>query len=296
MDVRIFLFAVGIICILTAAFLTVRQLVQRKKRKKTSDLVFALAFCAVLCAAGAGLLFPQIAVWREAAQPLYSETVRYAAMTKDTDAVRKLLSEGRSANESYDTDGWTPLICACQSFSDNDDPQAALAIVNLLLDAGADPDRTDRYGYSPLLFAAGENGYSEIVARLLQERVAVDRRVGETTALKQACLCGDTESARLLLAAGARMDGDTYNPLPDAVYPGRFAKYEMVKLLLDAGADTATQVVFYEDDGSSYSVTLREALRLDYESYIDAGCPAYDFGAGVSDYEDNYDRIFALLP
>jgi uncharacterized protein len=60
--------------------------------------------------------------------------------------------------------GWTPLI---EAIILNDGGPRQQAIVKLLLDYGASPHLTDKYGVSPLELARGK-GYSEIADLLVQ--------------------------------------------------------------------------------------------------------------------------------
>ncbi len=83
--------------------------------------------------------------------------------------------------------------------------QGALAIVNALLTAGADVNRTDARGRTPLLLA--ESGGHRDVADRLQEAGAVDR-AEDREQIRQAQLVravaeGDSERVRQLLADGA---------------------------------------------------------------------------------------------
>jgi ankyrin repeat protein len=141
--------------------------------------------------------------------------------------------------------------------------------VALLLAAGADPEASGDWGFTPLLMASLTAGARDSVALLLQEGASVERRAvngavplfaassrGDfetvellmragarfepallSTALVYAANCGDTDSARSLLALGAPIDAPAlqdHTPLTAAA----IASYEdCLRLFLDAGAD-----------------------------------------------------------
>ena len=86
--------------------------------------------------------------------------LHYAAVDADVGRVRSLLASGAAVGAA-DDDGWTPLHFAVQSH--------AHEICELLLHAGTPVDAVDSYGNTPLgraVFAS--DGRSEIVALLLR--------------------------------------------------------------------------------------------------------------------------------
>ena len=149
----------------------------------------------------------------------------------NTDKVRQLLSNGVNPNCSPSYFGTTPLrIAAVKGHKD---------IVEMLLDAGIDPDREDGGDQTPLMFAAG-NGRVGIV-KLLLEAGANPNRADDTgtTPLHKASYFGQKEIAQMLIDAGADINrindfvgGRT--PLKWAVYHGH---QDVVELLRNAGAD-----------------------------------------------------------
>lgn len=100
----------------------------------------------------------------------------------------------RGADMNYRSpSGYTALYLACA--------RGHVEITRLLLDRGADPCIG-----RPLLLAASEAGHVDIVRLLLSRRVVdVDETdgTGGTTALMEACSCGRSDVARVLLDAGA---------------------------------------------------------------------------------------------
>lgn len=144
----------------------------------------------------------------------------------------KLLADPALARERYS--GRTLLHGAAAAGS--------LAMVELLLHLGAEPDITDAGGHAPLYCLANEckvRGGGKVVRALVQAGASLDARDGvkHCTALHMAARRGNVEVAEALLDCGADIEvrdslGDT--PLRRAV---NCDKTEMATLLLARGAD-----------------------------------------------------------
>ncbi|MBF0471347.1 MAG: ankyrin repeat domain-containing protein [Gammaproteobacteria bacterium] len=110
-------------------------------------------------------------------------------------------------------------------------------LVRLLLGAGADPERVDGHGQTPLQIAAAE-GKRALVQLLLQRGAAVDGTgAGDETPLFIAVQRGYLELAQQLIRAGADIElrnGSGRTPLSYAAERG---EYRLVKGLLELGAD-----------------------------------------------------------
>jgi ankyrin repeat protein len=108
-------------------------------------------------------------------------------------------------------------------------------IVEILLEAGADPNVTDGKDTSPLSWAASE-GHENIVSNLLARNASLVAPAGEWTPLIYAAAGGHLNVVEQLLEAGADIDrGDKIgSPLTWALY----GKHDDVAMhLLKAGAD-----------------------------------------------------------
>lgn len=120
-------------------------------------------------------------------------------------------------------------------------------VVQVLLTAGADPDKANQFGYTPLMMAAGSD---------------------------------DTDMVQLLLDGGAQIDkGNEYGwtPLHTAAYGGR---EEVIQLLLERGADPKktnslgkTPLHKATEEGYTKSVQLLQAHVASLDS-SDAKCTA----------------------
>lgn len=116
------------------------------------------------------------------------------------------------------------------------------ATVNTLLDQGVLVDSLDTDGRTPLM-AAVRYGHSSVVCLLLDRGATIDAMskygTGELrkTALRHAVECNRVEIVPLLVERGADLADPHFSRaslLTDAV---RLGHYEMVKVLLDCGAD-----------------------------------------------------------
>lgn len=183
--------------------------------------------------------------------------------TNRPDMVRLLIQRGANVNQQ-DAQGQTALMHALR-YSDMD-------VIAALIEAGTDLNIRDRDGNTALMKAefggmskaanilkqagasqeglkeveliqAVERGDIEKVKSLLQEKINVNLRVGETTALCRAACEGNHEIAQLLIAAGAdvnqRASEGYFNPLLYAAYAGNL---EVVRVLLEAGADVHVRI------------------------------------------------------
>ncbi len=110
-------------------------------------------------------------------------------------------------------------------------------LVKLLIAAGANVNKANEYGWTPLYWAAW-NGHKECVEQLIAAGADVNKAEKDgSTPLYMAAYEGRTECVKLLIAAGADVNKANKNgeiPLCWAAYKGHA---ECVKLLIAAGAD-----------------------------------------------------------
>ncbi len=150
-----------------------------------------------------------------------------AVKRQDPAAVRALLP--KSQVNSPEADGFTALHWAVQR--DN------LAIVDLLLKAGANAKATTRYQVPPLYLAA-TNGNAAIVERLLDAGADPNGSAYEgQTMLMTAALAGKADAVRLLLTRGAKVDAvEPYRGQTALMWAAAEGNTDAVDILLEAGA------------------------------------------------------------
>lgn len=176
-----------------------------------------------------------------------------AVSTKNVEKIRSLLA--KHANPNTLAEGEAPLLTTVirtmvldiaemnSGHSNNDKQQAeTVAIVNLLLAAGANPSAKDKDG-APVLKAAIIRQDPAIVASLIRAGASV--KAGESSGsplIVDAAFSGDPKIGKLLLDAGAgvnkaRKDGTT--ALLAATFKER---WELSRLLIARGADVNAHV------------------------------------------------------
>ena len=180
--------------------------------------------------------------------------IHHAALDGDAEALRQALESGESPDALYRENAFhltkTPLHLLC--LRDNGGDRAAC--FELLRDAGANLEATDRYGYSPLHHATSSKSV-ELVSLLVQARVNVDATGdGGVTALHLAGRRGAADCVEVLLAAGASLDARLS---PSGMRPFDMAitrpYHRMWPLFLRAGAEIPT------DNTKPYLVRVRNA-------------------------------------
>ena len=159
-----------------------------------------------------------------------------AAIVGDADAVRRLLDLGFPI-DTPDAQGCSALLRAAGG--------GHRAVVDLLLDRGADPQRAAHTGATPLS-AAVSMRQGEIVERLLTAGADLEHRLpGEVTVLMLAAALGLPDLCARLLAAGANVqasDAQGLTPLHCAALYGFTARdrerlLSLLDTLLLAGAE-----------------------------------------------------------
>lgn len=200
-----------------------------------------------------------------ASSPLMQAASTFFA-TNRRDMVRLLIQRGANLNQQ-DAEGRTALMAALG--------HSNMDVIETLIEAGVDLDIQDNEGNTVLMMVeldkstklanllkqagASQKGLKEVellqsiehndinrVKVLLQEKLNLNARLGETTMLCRATTEGHPEIAQLLIEAGAdvnqRASEGYFNPLLYAAYRGDL---EIVRILLEAGADVTVRVADY---------------------------------------------------
>jgi ankyrin repeat protein len=188
-----------------------------------------------------------------------------AAMRGDYAQVRELLNAQTDANEPQ-VDGTTALHWAVQ----RDD----LAMAQLLLDAGAAPDRANRTEARPLQLAA-LNGSAELLTLLLAAGADPNAEQTSTgdTALMIAARTGVPAAVEVLLDHGANLDArESWGGTTALMWAVNENQTDVISLLIDRGADVNLRSRFIAPDtgrGFEGSV-LRDRLPEEAAAVQDA--------------------------
>ena len=156
----------------------------------------------------------------------YNDTaLMFAARTGKTEAVKVLLDNGAKVNVSEKWGDTTALMWAVS--------EVHPAVVKLLVDRGADVNV--RTKFVPSATGRGFEGATPVDPR--SNQAPEEHSSGLLTPLMFAAREGDLESARLLVAAGAKvnaLDGDGKGALSLAIFNG---SYDVASFLVDNHAD-----------------------------------------------------------
>jgi hypothetical protein len=182
----------------------------------------------------------------------------------DTSGVSEMLNKDSDLNKLAgckpgDYFKTTPLICAIE--------QKKAEIVKILLDRGADLEKRDEFGSTPLMSAA--SGSMEIIQLLLDKGADVNGRGtgfrNGWTPFMEAAAVGNVEAMKLLLERGADMEARTAEgstALTIAAYNGRQAA---ATWLVGQGANLDYAITMKERDvkkgGNPKQQAALETLR-----------------------------------
>lgn len=228
----------------------------------------------------------------------------------DLDAVRRLLDEGRNANEITE-EGESLLSLACSSGyyelaqlllatrANVEDPgprkettplmEAASAghvgIVKLLLSHGAHVNAKTPQGNTPLMYACA-GGHIDVVKLLIENNANVeDHNANGHTPLMEAASAGHVAVAKILVENGASINSHSdefkESALTLACYKGHL---EMVRFLLEAGADQ-------EHKTEEMHTALMEASM---DGHVEVARLLLDSGAQVNMPADSFESPLTL--
>lgn len=159
--------------------------------------------------------------------------IHHAARRGDRDAVLRQLARGVPIDSRDGEDGVTPLVWAAGS------PQADAGFLRFLLELGADVNAVgEEQERTPLLAAVTADDLAKVALLLDAGADARFRDHNGYTAL----ICGcpaPLAVTRLLLEAGAEVDGETPWHESALSIASRVSDWPTVRMLLNAGADPA---------------------------------------------------------
>lgn len=157
-------------------------------------------------------------------------TALLRSCTNGDEAISRLLVEMGADIEARNPSNGTPLICAAEAKHE--------AIVEFLLQKGANVNAEDDFGWKPLHRCLVNRGGERVAQMLLTHNASVDSRCQyQKTPLHHAIENGNESMASFLLNAGADIEARDVaerTPLHTAIEARREG---MVRILLEAGAD-----------------------------------------------------------
>jgi ankyrin repeat protein len=178
-------------------------------------------------------------------------------------ATRRLIAAKADVNLAADDD-WTPLIQVMYS-----DPDVAVPVAQLLLQAGADASIVNNEGNSALMLAAARD-MPVLIPALVKAGADVDARGRDGTALGVAADKGRTAVAKALLEAGADPDQgskDNRTPLMKAAARDHV---EIITLLLAYCAHPDAVDSFFKWTAAKFAKS--DAARSALQSPRGANC------------------------
>ena len=163
-------------------------------------------------------------------KPVPNRALWEAAVRGDPFEVVARIDEGAQPDGFVDENGVSALIAAAN--------QGHAEVVEVLLDAGADPDRQAPKGSSALMAASGE-GHVHVVCLLLDGGANPDllNKTG-VSALIWACSKGNVDVVRVLLERGAKINHADHAGVTALMAASVLGHVEVVRLLLEHGART----------------------------------------------------------
>ena len=220
----------------------------------------------------------------DAPQPDGMTALHWAVLHDDLETVRRLASARVTVTNAF---GVTPLSLACRNGNG--------AMVELLLQRGADPNTTLPGGETVLMTAA-RTGRPEAVRALLARGAAVDARERRgQTALMWAAAEGHAEVVTLLLKAGA----DFRTPLPDSgftpmLFAVRAGRLEVVRVLLKAGADVREAMQPKKSSGKGPRKGTAALMLAVENGHFELALELVRAGADPNDQRSGFTALHAL--
>lgn len=152
-----------------------------------------------------------LAVLRQRGAQLNESTFQRALMAVDAELVSALLDAGMSASHSFaEVNARQPLHllfffpAACSS-AVRPTPAATHAVLDLLLERGADPNGQDEAGNTPLMFAADKCD-AAVMGKLLKAGAKHDARNAMGMAALEMAIWSGNDGLQALIDAGARLE------------------------------------------------------------------------------------------
>lgn len=187
------------------------------------------------------------------ATPTGETALHWAAHRDDLNVARELIHAGaKIVPNRY---GLSALVPACANGN--------AAMIELLLDAGADPNLSEPDGRTPLMVAS-KTGKSEAVRTLLTRGARVDDKehAQAQTALMWAAAEGHADVVRQLVRAGAQLEAKSKGGFTALHFAARQGKIDVLRALIELGAGVNGGI---GSDGDGPSALALAVTNLHFE-------------------------------
>lgn len=136
-------------------------------------------------------------------------------------------------------------------------------IVEMLIKAGADVNKTDKLFITPLMNAAA-NGHYDIVKLLIENKADINMKdVNNATALHYASSSNHTDIIKLLVENKADINAKTDVHITPIMYSCQLSNYDAVKFLVDNGAKL-DECDIYEENVLHYAISSGNIEIVEY--------------------------------
>lgn len=184
-------------------------------------------------------------------------------------AVRSAIATGRVDVDVTTPEGDTPLMLASLAGHEN--------VIDILLEAGADPKLANEAGETPLILAS-KYGFNAVAAKLIEAGADVNAQDESGRTAWTWASWGENEALLSLLKASGADDSGKADPFEDGAPIDRFetrpkmTKYKEPKLpkeLRESGVDGTIQMrVVIDRDGKLQSVELIEGVHDELDKNV----------------------------
>jgi hypothetical protein len=165
------------------------------------------------------------------ATPLY-----WALQRRHLDLATLLLDAGVDVNRSFACDNGATALMVAARYANGDE---WLPLIHRLIAAGADMEARAAWGETTLIHATRNREMTAVIEALLEAGADVNAasQHGYTALIAEGFGAGRPEVARLLLARGADVNARDDKGWPALMWAITMIHLEMVRVLIEAGAD-----------------------------------------------------------
>lgn len=223
-------------------------------------------YTALMLAAGSGnaslvKMFIQKGAAVNTQSPIGFTPLLFATRSGNIETIKTLLNAGAKVNAADTVFGYTPLMVATMLGNSE--------VAKLLIDTGANPTLKSKDGDTVVILAAA-NEFADL-ARMLVTAGAPKYGSDKNKNLITAIVLNEPVQVKKFLSAGANVDAKDENGTTTLIIAAHFGYQDIVKLLLDAGAQENVKLALYYAAMKGYIGVvnlIKQARQLDTISPI----------------------------